>query len=115
MFGDIGHGAILFIFANYLLFVKPNRAKPGPLDDLFKHRYLIWFMGFFAIYTGALYNDFFGMQLNLFGSCYSTKTMMKDKDCTYPFGMDPIWGITSNKLSTYNSLKMKLSVILGVL
>ena len=36
-------------------------------------------------------------------------------DCTYPMGTDPIWGIASNKLTYVNGIKMKLSVIFGVL
>lgn len=36
-------------------------------------------------------------------------------DCTYPMGTDPIWGIASNKLTYINGIKMKLSVIFGVL
>jgi len=36
-------------------------------------------------------------------------------DCNYPMGTDPIWGIASNKLTFINGIKMKLSVIFGVL
>jgi vacuolar-type H+-ATPase subunit I/STV1 len=39
---------------------------------------------------------------------------LKD-DCTYPMGTDPIWGIAQNKLTYINGVKMKLSVIFGVL
>ena len=35
-------------------------------------------------------------------------------ECVYPFGLDPIWSISTNSLNYVNSLKMKLSVILGV-
>lgn len=37
-----------------------------------------------------------------------------DPGRTYPFGVDPTWAIADNTLSYYNSLKMKLSIILGV-
>ena len=31
---------------------------------------MIILMGFFAFYCGFIYNDFMGIGLNLFGSCY---------------------------------------------
>jgi len=34
---------------------------------------------------------------------------------SYPYGVDPDWYEKSNKLDYYNSLKMKLSIILGVI
>lgn len=38
-----------------------------------------------------------------------------NSDCTYIMGSDPVWGITSNKLSMSNGVKMKMSVVFGVL
>lgn len=32
----------------------------------------------------------------------------------YSFGIDPIWNLAENRLNFSNSLKMKLSVILGI-
>jgi vacuolar-type H+-ATPase subunit I/STV1 len=36
-------------------------------------------------------------------------------DCTYAFGVDPVWGMSSQRLSLSNNIKMKLSVIYGVI
>jgi V-type H+-transporting ATPase subunit a len=33
----------------------------------------------------------------------------------YPFGLDPVWGLANNRLTITNNIKMKLSVIFGVL
>lgn len=57
--------------------------------------------------------------LNLFSSCFvdpGTGALKNrhEAGCTYPFGIDPVWGVAKNKLSMYNSLKMKTSVIFGI-
>jgi V-type H+-transporting ATPase subunit a len=85
-------------------------------------------MGIFAFYCGLIYNDMTSIALNLFGSCYdptsagvktnadgSAKRIFKRDDCVYPFGMDPVWSISTNGLTFFNGYKMKLAVILGVL
>lgn len=36
-------------------------------------------------------------------------------ECNYAVGTDPVWGLTSNKLTFTNGMKMKLSVIFGIL
>lgn len=119
MFGDIGHGLMLFVLGLYLLTQKPDPKKPSGVDGLIAARYLILFMGFFALFNGLIYNDMMSIPLGIFTSCYLDKKGVLTKtrssaDCTYPFGIDPAWGVAKNKLSVYNSLKMKTSVIFGV-
>ena len=132
---------------------------------LLKVRYLFLLMGMFSMYNGLLYNEFFAIPNDWFGSCYDlsvrnstlnnfgdgTNTTvsgnfvyppkMKDgevftwttstscpenpaetdscgypgMDCVYPFGTDPAWYLSSNMLTFVNSIKMRMSVIIGVM
>jgi len=94
-------------------------------------RYMIAMMGFFAVYAGFMYNDMFSLSLNLFGSRWvyegqdemaveegalATPTSEYGSDASvYPFGLDPAWKVSSNELLFFNSFKMKLSVIFGII
>lgn len=116
MFGDIGHGGLLFA-AGIALCLKKNELMGGALQPLLEARYLLLLMGFFAFYCGFIYNDFFSLPLNLFGSCWENKEDGQTElieGCVHPFGLDPKWYIASNELAFFNSLKMKLAVIIGV-
>ena len=120
MFGDIGHGSILLIFAIYLCLFNDKLSKSKSiLKPILFTRYFLLLMGFFAVYCGLLYNDFLSIPL-YFGSCYKTEGFLKTNitekkdNCNYKFGLDPIWYMSTNELGYINSLKMKLSVILGV-
>jgi V-type H+-transporting ATPase subunit a len=119
MFGDIGHGSVLLIVGLLLcLFDTCLRPRLPALSGLFKIRYLLLLMGLFSTFSGFLYNDLMSIPLFLRDSCYDLKTGAKlkgNKDCIYPFGIDPIWYLAKNELSFFNSFKMKLAVILGVL
>jgi V-type H+-transporting ATPase subunit a len=102
MFGDIMHGTLLFLFGIYLCFAK---QKPGSLaETLSIMRYFFLLMGFFALFCGFVYNDLSSMPTQIFGEgCYRDKNVVKngtvvavegeviDKECVYPFGMDPVW------------------------
>ena len=118
MFGDIGHGLIMTIFASYLCFNADSIAKSKSefLRGAAGARYLLLMMGLSAMYCGFIYNDFLGIPLDLFGSRWD-KGPGRDqltRDSVYPFGMDPMWYRASNELVFFNSFKMKLSVIFGV-
>uniref|UniRef100_A0A8C9LJL5 V-type proton ATPase subunit a n=1 Tax=Piliocolobus tephrosceles TaxID=591936 RepID=A0A8C9LJL5_9PRIM len=67
MYGDVGHGFCLFMFALFLIVINnkvKNKSNNDMLRMLLDGRYLLLLMGFFAIYVGFLYNDFF---------CYTVK------------------------------------------
>lgn len=117
MFGDLGHGLLLFAFASYLC------VAAGP-SMLHRARYLLLMMGFFAAYCGLIYNDMMSLPLDLFGTCYVNQPpgpggqeykAVQKPDCVYPLGIDPKWYVSHNEVTYFNSLKMKVAVILGVL
>jgi V-type H+-transporting ATPase subunit a len=67
MFGDIGHGGVVLALSIWLL-VSDSAKKLIP--DVHKVRYLIFMMGVFSFYSGWIYNEFFALPFNVFGSCY---------------------------------------------
>jgi V-type H+-transporting ATPase subunit a len=119
MFGDLFHGTLLFLFGAYLVLNAAKiKASNGMLKPMLIARYLLFFMGIFAIYNGLIYNDFTSVNIDFFGSCYKISegektTVSRINNCVYSFGLDPIWSISENEIAFSNSLKMKISVILG--
>jgi len=63
MFGDIGHGAMLLIFAGFLCYFEDKLRHIEALEYFLILRYLLLLMGFFATYMGVLYNDFMSIPL----------------------------------------------------
>ena len=61
MYGDMFHASFLFLFALSLVFGKRLMgAAVGPggsLEGMYEARYVLLFMGFFALYCGLMYND----------------------------------------------------------
>lgn len=128
MYGDIGHGSILSMAALYLILTE-SKARSRGMDEmlagLYSARYMLLAMGLMAVYAGFIYNDYFALGLNLLGSRYEftehvegTKATYRgtygDSAMVYPFGVDPAWKLSGNELLFYNSMKMKMSVILGI-
>lgn len=93
MYGDVGHGSVLLAVAVFLmLFGGSLSARIESLRDVYEFRYMLFLMAFFSVYCGIMYNDFMSLPLNLFKSCYDTKTGIRiDEECVYPVGIDPIW------------------------
>lgn len=128
MYGDIGHGSILTLGGLYLILTEArakNRGMDEMVSGLYGARYMLFAMGLMAVYAGFVYNDYFSLGLNLFGSNYefteqtegAQATMLStygDASAVYPFGVDPVWKISGNTLLFFNSMKMKMSVILGI-
>ncbi|XP_048264619.1 V-type proton ATPase 116 kDa subunit a 1 isoform X4 [Bombus affinis] len=136
MFGDTGHGLIMFLFGGWMVLKeKPLAAKKSDNEIwniFFGGRYIIFLMGLFSMYTGLIYNDIFSKSLNIFGSYwrinYNISTIVTNKELQlnpsdteqylqipYPLGMDPVWQLAENKIIFLNSYKMKISIIFGVI
>ncbi|KAH0890146.1 LOW QUALITY PROTEIN: hypothetical protein HID58_052575, partial [Brassica napus] len=100
-------------------------AKLGSfMEMLFGGRYVILLMALFSIYCGLIYNEFFSVPFHIFGgSAYKcrdttcsdayTAGLVKYRD-PYPFGVDPSWRGSRSELPYLNSLKMKMSILLGI-
>ncbi|ODV78888.1 V0/A0 complex, 116-kDa subunit of ATPase [Suhomyces tanzawaensis NRRL Y-17324] len=130
MFGDLGHGLIVFLISLYLIKNEINFAAIRNKDEIFEMafngRYIILLMGFFSMYTGLIYNDIFSKSMTLFKSGWEWE-FPKDYDPknpvamvakkivgkTYIFGLDWAWHGAENNLLFTNSYKMKLSILLG--
>ncbi|XP_036613987.1 V-type proton ATPase 116 kDa subunit a1 isoform X5 [Trichosurus vulpecula] len=141
MFGDFGHGILMTLFAVWMVTresrILSQKNENEMFSTVFNGRYIILLMGVFSIYTGLIYNDCFSKAFNIFGSSWSVRPMFASNwteetlrgnpvlqldpaikgvfEGPYPFGIDPIWNIATNKLTFLNSFKMKMSVILGII
>ena len=133
MFGDFGHGVLMLVCAVYMVW-KEKSLKTQKLNEIvqmgFDGRYVILLMSLFSIYTGLLYNECFSVPMNLFGAskfacdpndatsnstCVSaSKTGLVPNGSPYFAGIDPVWHGTKTELPFLNSLKMKMSILMGV-
>ena len=120
MFGDVGHGLLMLIFSLWMLKNEQEMLRQNlgeMLSMLFIGRYVITMMALFSIFTGFMYNEAFGVSMALFPSGWVTNgtlVMVPRGDYVYPFGVDSYWHTAVNSLYFYNSLKMKMSVLMGV-
>ena len=100
-----------------------DSSEDSMLKSFVQFRYFFLLCSIFGIFCGFMYNEFFAVPLNLFGTCYTSQKdgelilskVGKNEKCVYPVGLDPSWIGTTNELTYTNSLKMKLSIIVGVL
>ncbi|KAF7635779.1 hypothetical protein Mgra_00004871 [Meloidogyne graminicola] len=143
MFGDLGHGILMFLCGFYLVVREHNLEARQIKDEIFNmpiHN-ISKLMGLFSMHAGLVYNDAFAKSFAIFGSAWRNPYPIEKvgqwmnhsdhggkefllelpaefaymkKTGPYAFGLDPIWNLAENKLNFANSMKMKLSVIIGI-
>uniref|UniRef100_A0A8C0E9J9 V-type proton ATPase subunit a n=1 Tax=Bubo bubo TaxID=30461 RepID=A0A8C0E9J9_BUBBB len=131
MFGDVGHGLLMFLFALWMVLCENSPSLRQSSNEIwltfFEGRYLILLMGAFSIYTGFIYNECFSKATVIFPSAWSVAAMANHSswrwDSQSPcepclrMRWDPWWGdsdLATNHLNFLNSFKMKMSVVLGI-
>lgn len=133
MYGDYGHGMVFFLLGIVLCLFEGKLRKIPAMKGLLMTRYFWLMMGFFACYMGLIYNEFFAVNNDWFGTCYDVNQYAVDKpfdipepdtynyikynngntDCVYPFGMDPSQALSKDYLTFTNNIKEKLAVIIA--
>ena len=73
MFGDMGHGSVLFFMAAYMVLFS-KKLYSSKTKGMLEARYLLLLMGMVSTFAGLIYNEFFAIPTNIFGSCYEFNT-----------------------------------------
>jgi V-type H+-transporting ATPase subunit a len=135
MFGDFGHGLMLAMLGYY--FISKEKEWDGkPMSDMLEMiyggRYILLLNGLFGAFSGLMYNEAFAFPMAWFGPTHYADSISggecsgsEEEDhgaCVqvggnYPVGVDPLWHYCQNsvKISFFNSLKMKISIVVGVI
>ncbi|KAI5521690.1 vacuolar proton-transporting V-type ATPase complex assembly [Trichomonas vaginalis G3] len=128
MFGDMGH-SIFYLLVTLGMFImvplmkKKGNSMGGMLEMIDRFKWFLLFASVCSFYCGFLYNETFCLPINFFGSHYHVDdrnsnpqltVYKKNSTSIYPFGLDPAWFFKDNELIFSNSLKMKMSVIVGM-
>lgn len=102
MFGDVGHGLLMFLFALAMVLAEdrpavrkaqnevrrvgaggrgagartaPHGRRPQIWQTFFGGRYMLLLMGLFSVYTGFIYNECFSRATVIFPSGWSVAAM----------------------------------------
>ena len=71
MFGDYGHGSLILCLGIFFVMFH-EKLQNTPLKVMAPFRYFIFMMGFFSCYIGLIYNEWFAIPYDWFGTCYDT-------------------------------------------
>ncbi|MCP9265386.1 hypothetical protein DINM_020665 [Dirofilaria immitis] len=118
MFGDLGHGILMLIAGLWMVLREKNLEARNIKDEIFTMffggRYIILLMGIFRNAEIESWDrQSILMHKEMLIDLPPSRSYMHDSG-PYWFGVDPIWNMAKNRLNFSNSLKMKLSVVLGI-
>lgn len=107
MFGDVFHGLLLLCLSMYMIRnAKKFKNCSETLRMVVNGKYIIFVFSLGAMFFGLLYSDFGSLAIPLFASS-------RESGRTYPFGVDHMWHHAKNEMVFLNSMKMKMSIIIG--
>ncbi|XP_054852175.1 V-type proton ATPase 116 kDa subunit a 2 isoform X2 [Eublepharis macularius] len=108
MFGDCGHGFLMFLFALLMVVFEKHprllRSQDEIMKMFFDGRYIILLMGLFSVYTGLIYNDCFSKSLNIFGSHWNVSQMFEQN----------VWKFFKQKYNIYLVFIPQLLFLLSI-
>ena len=125
--------------------MQDKRNMDNMVYNVYQARYMLFAMGLCALYCGLVYNDYFSLGLDFGsryvfpesdggkgrrggrgGSASGGRSEDRERCQGRPcwgiwrpggrlFGCDPVWHVAGNELLFFNSMKMKMAVILGLI
>ena len=109
MYGDYGHGAVFLMLGIVLCLMEPKLRSNPAMEGILMTRYFWLMMGFFACYMGLIYNEFFAIPQDWFGSCYEIDKYDPDRLASInapvrvpPKGGDPLDSPTGRVHTDYH-------------
>ena len=96
MFGDVGHGFLVLLVALYFILREKKfmAMREQDIGDILGYpwhgRYVLLLMALFSIYCGFIYNDFFGLMADLFGSAYDPPIKGESRSRRAPGAVYPL-------------------------
>lgn len=92
MFGDYGHGSLIFILG-LVLTMFSNQLKNTGAAGVLPFRYFMLALGMSSMYNGLLYNEFFALPNDWFGTCFNVtvRADLNDADTTSIYGTNFVY------------------------
>lgn len=80
MYGDYGHGILMTLLGIVMCIAHSRSPKHPSTEGMFMLRYFILTCGIFSIWNGLIYNEFFAVYNDWFGTCYNVAEFSELKE-----------------------------------